>query len=67
MKILGITITALFMMAGAKGYFLKIRPIDVSYLLDLTYRFDATTLGYPDLKPFELVITHRGFTDAGYW
>lgn len=55
------------MMAGAKGYFLKIRPTDVSYLLDLTYPFDATTLGYPDLKPFELVITNRGFTDAGYW
>lgn len=57
------------MKAGATAEeFFKIRPvINDSNLLDLTYSFDATTLGYPGLKPFELAITNRGVTDAGYW
>lgn len=67
MLIVGIVITALFVKAGASREFFETRPIVQNYFLDLTHPFDATTLGYPGLKPFQLVITHRGYTDAGYW
>ena len=68
MKAVALIITVLFAAAGAnRRKILKLRPLGQRDLVDLTYPFDETTLGYPGLKPFELVITNRGVTDAGYW
>lgn len=36
-------------------------------LLDLTHPFDESTLQYPGLKPFDLEITNRNVTKAGFW